>query len=168
MVDLEACAMDTFHDRPNTIHWPPLLYGAAFLLPWVLNWLLPLPSIVFSRPLEDIVVSVGWALMATGGVIGYLALRSFAGAGTPFSPTAKAEKLVTFGLYNNTRNPMYLGAAIAFFGLAMATGSLWRFTVVPPLLVGLQHLAIVREEAHLKARFGDAWEDYAGRVKRWW
>jgi protein-S-isoprenylcysteine O-methyltransferase Ste14 len=157
-----------FNQQANTIHWPPLLYGAAFVLPWVLSWLLPLPLLVFSRPLEDILVSLGWALMATGGVVGYLALRSFAGAETPFSPTARAEKLVTFGLYNNTRNPMYLGAMIAFFGLALSTGNIWRFTMLPPLFVGLQQLAIIREEAHLQARFGPAWTEYAGKVRRWW
>ena len=168
MIDLRARAMDTFDEHPNTIHWPPLLYGIAFIVPWLLGWLLPVPDLVFSRPLEDILVSLGWALMATGGVIGYLALRSFAGVDTPFSPTARAEKLVTFGLYNNTRNPMYLGALIAFFGLAMATGNIWRYTMVPFLFFGLQHFAIIREEAHLKARFGNAWDEYTGKVKRWW
>jgi protein-S-isoprenylcysteine O-methyltransferase Ste14 len=30
-----------------------------------------------------------------------------------------------------------------------------------------QRLAIVREEAHLAALFGDAWTAYAARVRRW-
>jgi protein-S-isoprenylcysteine O-methyltransferase Ste14 len=155
-------------DRPNTIHWPPILYVAAFALPFPLQWLLPLPVVAPGRIWDDVMVGLGWALIATGVTVGWLALKSFIGFGTPFDPTARAEKLVTFGLYNRTRNPMYLGVLIAFVGLALATGSVWRFAILPPLFVGLQSLAVLREEAHLEARFGEGWREYAGRVKRWW
>jgi protein-S-isoprenylcysteine O-methyltransferase Ste14 len=103
-----------------------------------------------------------------GLTINYLALRSFAGAGTPVSPIAPAERLVTFGLYNRTRNPMYLAMLVAFLGLALATGNLWRFAAVPVLFAALVPLAVVREEAHLGAQFGAEWQEYAARVPRWW
>jgi protein-S-isoprenylcysteine O-methyltransferase Ste14 len=155
-------------DRPNTIHWPPILYVAALVLPWLLKRYLPLPVLAPGRIWDDVMVGLGWALIATGVTVGYLALRSFIDFGTPFDPTARAEKLVTFGLYNRTRNPMYLAALIAFAGLALATGDVWRFTILPPLFVGLRQLAVLREEAHLEARFGESWREYAGRVRRWW
>jgi protein-S-isoprenylcysteine O-methyltransferase Ste14 len=160
--------MDNFAERPNTIHWPPILYAATFVLPFLLQWLLPLPVLAFGDIVDDLMVGIGCALMATGVTVGYLALRSFSGAGTPFDPTAKAEALVTFGLYNRTRNPMYLAALVAFLGLALATGNVWRFAVLPPFLVLLQQLAVLREEQHLEARFGRSWQDYAARVARWW
>jgi protein-S-isoprenylcysteine O-methyltransferase Ste14 len=155
-------------DRPNTIYWPPLAYAAALLAPWLLQTYLPLPIIELSGYFEDAMVAVGLALLATGIVVDYLALRSFSGAGTPFDPTARAEKLVTFGLYDNSRNPMYLGAMVAFVGLALATGNIWRWLALPLLFWVLHTKAILREEAHLEARFGDAWRAYAARVPRWW
>ncbi|MGL4239487.1 MAG: methyltransferase family protein [Beijerinckiaceae bacterium] len=155
-------------DRPNTIHWPPIGYAAALVVPWLLQRWLPLPVIDLGRITDDVMVGVGWALMATGVTVAYLALRSFAAMGTPFDPTAKAEKLVTFGLYNRTRNPMYLAAMVAFVGLALSTGSIWRWLALPPLAWLLHNLAILREEGHLEARFGDAWREYAARVPRWW
>jgi protein-S-isoprenylcysteine O-methyltransferase Ste14 len=158
----------SFSERPNTIHWPPILYGLALLMPWPMTWLLPLDLPSLGEIGDALLPPVGWALVATGVSVGWLALRSFAGAGTPFDPTARAEVLVTFGLYNRTRNPMYLAVLIAFFGLALATGNLWRLLIVPPLFLGLEALAVVREEAHLDARFGESWRDYAGRVNRWW
>ncbi|MFM9973800.1 MAG: methyltransferase family protein [Beijerinckiaceae bacterium] len=160
--------MQQWSERPNTIHWPPILYGLALLLPWLLAWVVPLPFPDLSEIVDALLPPVGWALVATGVTVGWLAIRSFAGAGTPFDPTARAETLVTFGLYNRTRNPMYLAALIAFFGLALATDNLWRLIAVPLLFVGLEYLAVVREEAHLAARFGDSWREYAGRVSRWW
>jgi protein-S-isoprenylcysteine O-methyltransferase Ste14 len=155
-------------DRPNTIHWPPIAYASALILPWLLQRLLPLPIIAPGRIWDDLMAGIGWALVATGVMVGWLALKSFAAMGTPFDPTARAETLVTFGLYNRTRNPMYLGAVLAFAGLALATGDVWRILALPPLIWALHTLAILREEAHLEARFGDAWRDYAGRVARWW
>jgi protein-S-isoprenylcysteine O-methyltransferase Ste14 len=155
-------------DRPNTIYWPPISYLAALVLPWVLQQLIPLPVIELEGFAEDAMVGVGLALLAAGLTVDWLALRSFRGVGTPFDPTARAEKLVTFGLYNRSRNPMYLGAMIAFAGLALASGNLWRYAALPPLFWVLHNLAILREEAHLEARFGAAWRDYMARTKRWW
>jgi protein-S-isoprenylcysteine O-methyltransferase Ste14 len=161
--------MDTkdWSERANSIHWPPILYIIGFVAPWLLTKILPFPALVWDGFIGRLFAPLGWAIAAAGVMIGYLALRSFAGANTPFSPTARAEKLVTFGLYNQTRNPMYLGALIAFFGLALATGNIWRFIAVPILFVGLQKLAVLPEEKHLEARFGESWNEYAERVKRW-
>jgi protein-S-isoprenylcysteine O-methyltransferase Ste14 len=158
--------MDT--SRPNTLPWPPILYGLALLVPWLAQTLIPLPLIAAGRIGDDLLVAVGWALVALGLTVNYLALRSFAGADTPVSPIAPAERLVTFGLYNRTRNPMYLAMLVAFMGLALATGNLWRFAAVPALWAALVPLAVAREEAHLAARFADEWPAYAARVKRWW
>jgi protein-S-isoprenylcysteine O-methyltransferase Ste14 len=155
-------------ERPNTIYWPPLAYLTALILPSILLRLVPLPIVELDGYAEDAMVGVGLALFATGFTIDILALRSFKGAGTPFDPTARAEKLVTFGLYNRSRNPMYLGAMIGFLGLAIASGNVWRYIALPPLFWVLHNLAILREEAHLEARFGDAWREYAARTKRWW
>jgi protein-S-isoprenylcysteine O-methyltransferase Ste14 len=159
-------------DRANTLPWPPMLYGAALLVPWLMDHILPLPrpsgGAGMDRIAGDIAVGLGWALMATGLTVAYLAIRSFSGAGTPVNPTARAERLVTFGLYNRTRNPMYLAGLIAFFGLALATGNPWRWLALLPLFLGLNHLAVLREEQHLEARFGDSWRDYKARVPRWW
>jgi protein-S-isoprenylcysteine O-methyltransferase Ste14 len=166
-------AMDMNHaDRANTLPWPPILYALALVLPWLLEILVPLPSpsagATVDRIAGDIAVGLGWALMATGIVLAYLAIRSFSAVDTPVNPAGKAEKLVTFGLYNSTRNPMYLGALIAFAGLALATGSVWRWLILVPLYLGLRQLAVLREEHHLAARFGADWLAYKTRTPRWW
>ncbi|MGL4637615.1 MAG: methyltransferase family protein [Beijerinckiaceae bacterium] len=159
-------------DKANSFPWPPVLYVLALVCPWLMEKAIPLTraagATTADRISGDIEVGLGWALIATGITVAYLAIRSFSGVGTPVNPTAKAEKLVTFGLYNRTRNPMYLAALIAFFGLALATGNPWRWFVLVPLFFGLQELAVKREEQHLAARFGDSWKTYQARVPRWW
>jgi protein-S-isoprenylcysteine O-methyltransferase Ste14 len=159
-------------DRANTLPWAPILYAMALLLPWLLETVVPLPlpsaGANVDRIAGDIAVGLGWALIATGIVVAYLAIRSFSAVDTPVNPAGKAEKLVTFGLYNRTRNPMYLGALVAFLGLALATGNIWRWLILVPLCLGLHHLAVLREERHLAARFGSDWLAYQARTPRWW
>jgi protein-S-isoprenylcysteine O-methyltransferase Ste14 len=150
-------------DRPNRLPWPPILYAIGLVLPWALQEVIELPLL----DAGDLGVAAGWALIGWGLVIGYLAIRSFAAIGTPVDPTSPAHKLATFGPYSQTRNPMYLGVLIAFAGLALSTGNLWRLAALPLLWFGLTRLAIEREEAHLARRFGPEWVAYAARVPRW-
>ncbi len=154
-------------DRPNRIPWPPLLYVAALALPSLLQWLAPLPHLLPSGSARLVATGSGLALLAGGLGLDLLALLRFRSARTPFMPNQRAQHLVSGGLYERSRNPMYLGALIAFCGLALATGNAWRWAALPLLALGLHHLAILREEAHLEARFGEAWRDYAARVPRW-
>ncbi len=155
-------------DRPNRFPWPPLLSVLALLAPSALQRWLPLPEIALDGIAEDVMVATGVALAAIGVVIDWLALKSFRAYGTPFNPTKRAEKLVSFGLYNRSRNPMYLGALVGFLGIALATGNVWRWLSLPMLYMALLRLAVLREERHLDARFGEAWGTYAARVPRWW
>jgi protein-S-isoprenylcysteine O-methyltransferase Ste14 len=154
-------------DRPNRIPWPPVLYAAGLAAPLALQLLFPLPIVLETGLAADIQTALGWALSCWGLALGYLAIRSFMGAGTAIHPTHPADRLVTFGLYNTTRNPMYLGAMIAFAGLALATGNIWRMVALPFLFYGLSILAILPEEAYLRRRFGAEFDAYAARVRRW-
>ena len=38
------------NDRPNTIHWPPLLYVVALAAAWLLERLIPLPVVMPAPP----------------------------------------------------------------------------------------------------------------------
>lgn len=155
-------------ERPNRIPWPPLLYGAGLIVPWLLSLLVSLPDASLPEPFDALQGGLGWGLVAGGVALAWFAIKSFMGVETAVDPTKPATRLVTFGIYNQSRNPMYLGALVAFLGLAVATGNPWRFVALPLLWYGLMRLAIHREEAHLEARFGADWRSYASRVPRWW
>ena len=79
--------------------------------------------------------------------------------GSAFSVKAKAEHLVTTGLYARVRHPVYL------FGTVAALGSLVALQVWWLLLLGLastplQVLRSMREDQVLKAAFGEEYERY--------
>jgi protein-S-isoprenylcysteine O-methyltransferase Ste14 len=150
-------------DRPNTIHWPPILYAVALAVAGGLHYLVPIPALI-ARPLCTM---IGVPLMIVGLGIGVAALVRFRADGTPFDPTAAANALATTGIYRFTRNPMYLGAILAFTGLGLWLKTSWLVALMPVLAIALHMLAIQREEAYLERRFGAAYRTYRDRVRRW-
>ena len=76
------------------------------------------------------------------------------------------DHLVTSGPYAYSRNPMYLGHLIFSLGLVLAFRS-----PVAALLAFTRalyfSLRVVADEERLEKRFGEEYERYAARVKRW-
>jgi protein-S-isoprenylcysteine O-methyltransferase Ste14 len=151
------------NDRPNTIHWPPLIYVAAGVAALGLDrtvaaWPLPqLPSLEFA----------GWGLAWLGLLVAMAGIVTFKQIGTVVDPTGQAVRLATTGVYWFTRNPMYLGVVLIFLGLGFATRSAGLLLVTPLVVIALQQLAIVREEAYLQRRFGSEYDAYRRSVRRW-
>lgn len=150
-------------DRPNSIHWPPILYVIVLAIAWGLDRLLPLPPVLRAPPSQYL----GGPLLLLGIGIGASALVRFRIVGTTFDPTGPANALAKGGIYRYTRNPMYLGALVAFFGLGLALHWTWLVILTLPLAFALQKLAIEPEEAYLERRFGADYLDYKRSVRRW-
>ena len=73
----------------------------------------------------------------------------------------------TRGAFGFRRNPIYMGEVLIFLGLAQATGNIWMAIVAPPLAFLLLAVAILPEERHLEARFGQESVAYKDRTRRW-
>jgi protein-S-isoprenylcysteine O-methyltransferase Ste14 len=141
---------------------PPLLYVAGLLLGLVLEAFFPIPSPPFAVVLVTAAVGlVGW--LALDGA----AMLLFRRAGTGVAPMRPTTALVTTGPYRFTRNPMYLGMAFLYLGLALALGAIWSLAVLPAVLLAVDRIAIAREERYLEARFGEEYRTYMARVRRW-
>ena len=141
---------------------PPLVYLAGFACGLLGELVAPSPGLA------------GWLRIggAAAGIVLLLlldthAMLRFRRHGTPFNPARPAKALVTDGPYRFTRNPMYLGMGCAYAGAALAAGALWSLALLPLVLLIVDRLIIPREEAHLAASFGEEYERYRGRVRRW-
>jgi len=105
--------------------------------------------------LSTLLVFIGLGFMITS----ILQIRS-QGKGYPISHLPPAE-LVTTGLYNYLRHPIYLGYTITFGGGAILLESFWSLTFSTALLlIGWIGYAHFYEEPVLIARFGDRYRDY--------
>jgi protein-S-isoprenylcysteine O-methyltransferase Ste14 len=71
------------------------------------------------------------------------------------------------GLYDVVRNPMILAELVTIWGVALLLGSAGAAVYAAAVCIGA-HLVVVRvEEPVLLERFGEDYEAYCARVRRW-
>ena len=111
---------------------------------------------------------VGIIAAAIGGALAFWCVLAFAllGKGTP-APFDAPRRLVVRGPYRFVRNPMYISAGCALGGAVLFYKSIALLGYL--CLLGLiAHIFIVfYEEPTLRQTFGDEYEDYCARVRRW-
>ena len=150
------------HDISGVRVPPPLFYVAGFVLGVALEVIWPIDSLPLAIRLAGAVIGVGLWLALDGA-----AMLRFRHAGTSMAPFVPTTALVTSGPYRFTRNPMYLGMAVLYAGLALATEVIWALIFLPLVIAAVDQLVISREEGYLVRKFGDPYCEYMARVRRW-
>ena len=151
--------------RVSRLPWPPLIYMAGIAVSILLHFYYPLPW--FSSPLADILFAAGWLALLAVAALFFTSIRTMARAKTTLNPNAVPDHLVTSGPFSFTRNPMYLGMASLYAGLAFIANSPVALILLPVVLLIVQTQVIAREERYLAAKFGESYLDYKRRVRRW-
>ena len=129
------------------------------VISWFFNWSnmpgLPLPL------LGILLVAISWILPVWAFVL-------FRREGTEIEPTSITNRtLVTSGPYQFTRNPMYLGLLILTLGIAIWVGA-WPMLAAPIALFATANwIHIPFEEAKMRRQFGQVYDNYIARVRRW-
>lgn len=109
----------------------------------------------------------GAVLIALGAVIAGWGLGIFWKARTTTVPGQASAQLVMRGPYRFTRNPMYVGLTLVYLGEAGLMKQVRPIVVLPLMLAYLNWIVIPVEEAKLREVFGDQYDGYRGRVRRW-
>lgn len=78
-----------------------------------------------------------------------------------------AEDLVTTGIFNHCRNPLYVGNILMLFGVGILSNSLLYVVIVMPLFVLIYQAIVLAEENYLRNKFGQQFDNYCRRVNRW-
>ena len=164
-------------DIPGVIAPPPLIYIGFLLLGWAIFRFAATPEIVGpemagwlglgfgmetqTRRIVSLPLIVG-GLLLDGAAAGY-----FRRLGTAVEPWKPSTVLATDGLYRFSRNPIYLGFAITYVGLAIAMDSVLVLLLLIPCLWVVDRFVIQREEHYLSVKFGADYDAYRARVRRW-
>jgi len=77
---------------------------------------------------------------------------------------AKNQRLTTGGPYAHTRNPLYLGSALAGVGFCVAGGRWWFLVLLAVFLTAVYLPVIRREEEHLRKLFPEEFPAYVRGV----
>jgi hypothetical protein len=75
----------------------------------------------------------------------------------------KSREVTSSGPYRYTRHPLYLGSTLIGAGVAVAAAHVWLGLGIVTYLVTTLTAAMRAEEAHLREKFGDAYDRYAAR-----
>jgi protein-S-isoprenylcysteine O-methyltransferase Ste14 len=111
--------------------------------------------------------TAGAVLFALGAVIAGWGLVLFAKARTTTVPGKLSGKLVTWGPYRFTRNPMYVGLVLAYLGEAGLLKQVWPVVLLPFTIAYLNWTVIPVEEAKLEEAFPYEYKQYRLQVRRW-
>ena len=82
-------------------------------------------------------------------------------------PMQSPSKLVLFGPYGFTRNPIYLGCLLMLLGLVIVWSSLVTSFLLVVVYIVFRYVFIKREEIILEEKFKEDYLEFKKRVKRW-
>jgi protein-S-isoprenylcysteine O-methyltransferase Ste14 len=158
-----AGLMKPDEDSAKVTFPPPFIYLGMLLLGLLADRLLGI-SLPLSQPVRFAALGM---LAVLGLAIGLPAQTRFSRAGTDVKPWKTTSSIVREGAFRFTRNPMYLGMALLYLGLALGLASVSALVLLPLLLLVIQTQVIAREERYLEAKFGEEYRSYKAAVRRW-
>lgn len=108
---------------------------------------------------------IGGILIAVGEAF---RIAGVAAAGTTTRRRSRdVQRLVTYGIFSWSRNPLYNGNFLVWIGFCVISGVLW-FLPFAVLIFAAEYSLIVRyEEGVLESTFGRQYLDYKNCVPRW-
>jgi protein-S-isoprenylcysteine O-methyltransferase Ste14 len=139
-----------------------LFYGALFIPSWPLfspgrfgacYYLWPVLAGLFITCLGQLIrgLTIGLAYIVRGGK-----------EGKPY-----AEGLVTDGIFNHCRNPLYVGNIFMLLGVGILANSLVYVAIVIPVFLFIYQAIVLAEENFLRGKFGAGFDAYCNKVNRW-
>ena len=78
----------------------------------------------------------------------------------------RPSSLISTGPYAISRNPMYIGWTLLYLGAALFTRNAWMVASLP-IVGGIIHREVLREEHTLEQAFGEEYLRYRKLVRRY-
>lgn len=110
---------------------------------------------------------IGVPVVALGLYLTVAGSQQFSAARTNINTFIDPENLVTSGLFQYSRNPMYLGFTLALIGTSLLFGSLSSVSGCVVFFLTANYWYIPFEEIRCKSVFGDIYGQYQNKVRRW-
>ena len=143
----------------------PWVFVLAYLLGVGLQLLLPHVSVAPGT--RHVLTVAGIVLWLLAVAIAGWALLLFHRQGTTTTPGEISRAFVTKGPYRFSRNPMYVGMVLAYFGEMCCLAQIAPLLFLVLAVAYLQGVVIPLEESRLRETFGDSYVQYCARVRRW-
>ena len=148
-------------DHARVISYPPIIMLFSANLSVSLSY-------VFGYRIEVLTFGAGGLFfMFLSIIIISLAIKQFTNIEEDPNPTTSSNSIIAVGIYNWTRNPMYLGLIFFQFGL----GLVLKFEIISAFslltFIIFNYFVVKPEEEYLEKKFGDSYLVYKKKVRRW-
>lgn len=141
---------------------PPVLLAIAIALSYFISTLFPILQFT------DVVISFAGLICITAGIGLFLWARKLLRKHkTTLRPHGKPSKLVTYGPYRFSRNPIYLGFLMISIGTVLLFANVLAFAGPLIFFVFISTFVIPIEERMLTKTFGKSYTSYNKKIRRW-
>ena len=141
---------------------PPSYFAFCLIITVLLHYILPIKQIIH-YPYN----LLGFLFFVIGGVLNIWTDQLFKKNETTVKPDEKPSVLIQTGPFNISRNPMYLGMTILLIGIGFILGSIISFVGAILFVVAMEIAFITQEEKYLQEQFGEEFDTYRKKVRRW-
>jgi len=142
--------------------YPPMHFKIYLIISIALHFVLPV-IIIIPSPYNY----VGSLLILLGLILNIWADQLFKRNRTVISPDKVPTTLVLNGPFKISRNPMYLGMLKALVGVSIILGSLSSFMGPILFFIAMEKKFIPIEEKNIFSVFGEDFDTYRSRVRKW-
>ena len=131
-----------------------IMKSIAYVLPFVALPHLPIVALVMT------LIGIG------AGIAGILSFYKARTTINPLEPS-QATHFVSEGIYKLSRNPMYVGLVCCLVSWAIWLSYLLPWLGVLLFIAYMTRFQIIPEEHVLRQKFGDEYQNYCLKVRRW-
>lgn len=149
-------------EHPDVRMPPPLIHLGGLLVGYGLD-----QAVGWQFTPADWLDVLALILALTGAASCLWALITLHGHKTTVLPHRPANQLVTTGPFRWSRNPIYLGFALLHLACGLALGSPGMLVLLVPVFLVMDRHVIAAEETFHEQQFGEQWQQYRQRVRRW-
>jgi protein-S-isoprenylcysteine O-methyltransferase Ste14 len=142
--------------------FPPTHFYIYLFISILLHFLLPVKQIIYSPA-----TYFGWILIIAGSALNIWTDQLFKKHKTTVKPDEKPAKLIDYGPFKFSRNPMYLGMAAFLLGVGIFLGSITSFIGTIFFIIAMEFFFIPDEEKVMLEAFGEQYKNYKIKVRRW-
>lgn len=143
---------------------PPAVALLVAALMWGISLLAPLLEMpAFMRVATAVGITLAGAGISLAGIIAFRRARTTV---NPMKPQTTSA-LVCSGIYQATRNPMYVGLLFVLVAWAVFLSSAWALLGPVAFVLYINRFQIAPEERVLLTMFSADYAAYKSRVRRW-
>ncbi|VAW23235.1 Putative protein-S-isoprenylcysteine methyltransferase [hydrothermal vent metagenome] len=143
---------------------PPLIVAIFAMAMWGVSLITPQVAFIAGSKIfiAGFFAAAGILLMLVSAFNLYKAKTTI----NPMRPE-NASSLVVNGIYNYSRNPIYLADLLILLGWGFYLANFFALALIVLFILYVTRFQIMPEEKALENRFGDQYLAYKNRVRRW-